>query len=73
MTAPLKVEVNGKSREYPQEAFPKSLKELIESLGLDCRLVAAELNGEVVKRSDFPFRTLADGDIVELVRFVGGG
>lgn len=35
--------------------------------------VAVERNGEVVRRRDHATVTLSEGDVVEIVHFVGGG
>jgi thiamine biosynthesis protein ThiS len=47
---------------------------LLAGLGLDPRLVVVERNGTILRQRD-EFRTLAlaEGDILELVHFVGGG
>ncbi len=65
--------VNGEEKTYGGGAFPASVAALAESLGLDPALVVAEVNGEVVRRDRVAGHALADGDRVELVRFVGGG
>ena len=62
--------VNGKSR--PIEASV-DLESYLGSFGLDLKFVAVGYNGEVVKREQFPDVTLKDGDILEIVRPVGGG
>jgi thiamine biosynthesis protein ThiS len=64
------VYVNGELQELPTAI---SLHELIELLKLQPERVAAELNGVVVPRSEWPARSLAEGDRVEIVHFVGGG
>ena len=41
---------------------------------LDARLVVVERNGLIERdREAFPLTALADGDLIELVHFVGGG
>ena len=41
---------------------------------LDARLVVVERNGLIERdRKAFPLTALADGDLIELVHFVGGG
>lgn len=50
-----------------------SLRDLVDRLGLVSERVAIELNGSVVKRSDWPSEKLQDNDRVEIVHFVGGG
>lgn len=37
------------------------------------RLVVVERNGEIVKRGDFPTVVIEEGDLLEIVHFVGGG
>lgn len=65
--------VNGEAREYPPENFPAHVADLVRSLGLDPKMVVAEVNGAIVPRKDLAAHPLGDGDRVELVRFVGGG
>lgn len=67
------LEINGETREYAAGGMPSTISELVSSLGVDPGMVVAEVNGEIVKRTDFSVHRLADGDKVELVRFVGGG
>ncbi len=66
----LRVHVNGETRDLPLQL---SLQALIESLTLKTERVAAELNGLVVPRADWPSTELSDGDRIEIVHFVGGG
>lgn len=46
---------------------------LVETIGLQPGRVAVELNGRVVPRPDYPRTVLRQGDVVEVVHFVGGG
>jgi thiamine biosynthesis protein ThiS len=62
--------VNGERRELEG---PIKLIAFLESLGVDPRYVAAARNGDVVPREEWPKTTLQDGDILEVVRMVGGG
>ncbi len=64
------VTVNGELRRVPS---PATLSDLIAHLGLDPRMVVAELNRRVVRRADLGATPVGDGDEVELVHFVGGG
>ena len=64
------VTINGEAREFEQ-ALP--LTQLIERLGLAGKRIAVERNGEIVPRSQFAARALADGDRLEIVVAVGGG
>ena len=64
------VEVNGEPRELPDAA---TVSELLAVMDLEGALVAVERNEEIVPRAAHRHTTLADGDRVEVVRFVGGG
>lgn len=62
--------VNGQQRQF-QEEMP--LPRLLESLGVDRRIVAVAHNGDVVPRDSYEKVCLRNGDSVEVVRMVGGG
>ncbi len=64
------ITVNGEPRRV---AAPVTLAGLIAHLGLDPRMVVAELNRRIVRRTDLDTTPVTDGDAVELVHFVGGG
>ena len=51
----------------------KTVKQLIETLGLDGRKVAVERNMEIVPKSQYNNILLGDGDRLEIVHFIGGG
>ncbi len=50
-----------------------SLLSLLEELKINPATIVVELNREVVPKNAYADITLADGDKLELVRFVGGG
>ena len=62
--------INGKDVELDG---PTRLLDYIASLGVDPRAVAVEHNGEILQRDQFAEAVLQDGDVVEIVRMVGGG
>ncbi len=64
------LQVNGKRVELDR---PASLLDYIATLGVDPRAVAVEHNGEIVERARYSQVVLRDGDVVEIVRMVGGG
>ena len=66
----MKIVVNGEERTMSP---PRSLKELIESYGLQAEKIAGEVNGRVIARSDFENTSIEEGDRVELIKFLGGG
>lgn len=62
--------VNGETRRIGAGA---SIADLVSSLGLDPKKVAVEHNAEIAPRSTLADVRLADGDVLEIVHFVGGG
>ena len=62
--------VNGKPRSL--EAVV-DLETYLTSLGVNLEHVAVGYNGEVIKKEQFPEVRLTDGDVLEIVRPVGGG
>ncbi len=62
--------VNGEARDVPA---PATVADLLASIGLDARKVAVERNLEIVPRSAYASTSLADGDRIEIVHFIGGG
>ncbi|NVO00697.1 MAG: sulfur carrier protein ThiS [Geobacteraceae bacterium] len=63
------IEINGERR----EVLKQSMLELLESLGIDPKRVAVELNMDILPKAEYPGRELAEGDKIEIVHFVGGG
>jgi thiamine biosynthesis protein ThiS len=51
----------------------RSVEELLLELGLDPRAVVVELNRDIVRRPALAATQVADGDVLEIVHFVGGG
>ncbi len=64
------IRLNGESRRVPAGL---DLARLLEELGLDRRLVVVEHNREIVDRGTLDGVAVREGDVVELVHFVGGG
>jgi sulfur carrier protein len=62
--------VNGEPRATPDG---QTVAELLRELGLDPRQVAVERNREIVPRAEHGQAVLGDGDLLEIVTFVGGG
>ncbi|MDY3972450.1 MAG: sulfur carrier protein ThiS [Clostridia bacterium] len=50
-----------------------NLNELLEENEFRRELIAVEINGEIIKKSDYDTTPINDGDIVEVVHFMGGG
>jgi thiamine biosynthesis protein ThiS len=66
----IKLRVNGRDVELDG---PTPLGDYLASLDVDPRAVAVELNERILERAELAGTTLADGDVVEIVRMVGGG
>ena len=66
----MKIRLNGEAKEIEEGT---TLPSLVEGLSLAPERIAVELNGEVVRRADWPRVTLEEDDRVEVVHFVGGG
>ena len=62
--------VNGRRQELEG---PVRLTNYLESLGVRLKVIAVAHNGTVLRRDAFASVTLQDGDVVEIVRPVGGG
>jgi thiamine biosynthesis protein ThiS len=62
--------INGQQREAPALA---TVADLARWLELPAFGSAVELNGQVVRRPDYPGTRLGEGDRLEVVRLVGGG
>jgi thiamine biosynthesis protein ThiS len=52
---------------------PACVGDLLRELAIPSARVAVEVNEEIVARETFTTRSLANGDRVEIVHFVGGG
>lgn len=65
--------INGVEREFPGEALPETLSDLLNALEICHATVVAEIDGRIVERKDFVATRLTAGQAIELVRFVGGG
>ena len=70
MTAAIEVVLNGERRTVTPGA---TLLEVLAELELDPRTVVVEHNRRIVRRPALGDVTVAPGDAIELVHFVGGG
>ncbi len=66
----MNIVLNGKPRDVAENV---TLAELLDQLAIDMQEVAIERNLQVVMKQDYKETALAEGDTVEIVRFVGGG
>lgn len=69
MTTQIALTVNGE----PRRTSAATVADFVRELGLKVAKVAVELNGEIAPRSTLEEVALNDGDVLEIVHFVGGG
>jgi len=66
----MKIKLNGNDHELGGE---KNLAELLSELKLPCGGIAVAVNGEIVGRDGRESHSLNDGDVVEVIKAIGGG
>ncbi|MFH1717182.1 MAG: sulfur carrier protein ThiS [Planctomycetota bacterium] len=66
------LKINGNEKQFPS-GMPRTLTELLEQLSINQATVVAEIDGRIIERQNFAQTTLASGQNIELIRFVGGG
>ena len=66
----IRVQVNGKEREFSEGL---TVRTLLEALELHPGMVVVELNREILERDTYGEVDVSEGDTLELVHFVGGG
>jgi sulfur carrier protein len=66
----ISVVINGETREVPDGVM---LDRLPEVFSLPMQRIAIEVNKAVIRRADWPFLAINEGDRIEVVYFVGGG
>ena len=69
-TLMIAVQINGQDKVIAKST---TLREYLDSLGVDLKHIAVAHNGKVLRREELPHVTLSEGDSVEIVRAVGGG
>lgn len=66
----MQVTINGETKEFQS---PLTIGGMLEALAVVPNQVAVEVNRCIVPKSTHAHTELKDGDVVELVRFIGGG
>lgn len=67
----MKLWINGDRLEIPNEVT--TVAELLSHFQLDQKVVIVEKNKEILQKELHAKETVAEGDQLELVHFVGGG
>jgi len=65
----MRVKINGK----PEEVQEATVLGLLKSKNVDLRMVAVEVNSEMIERDQYETTALKEGDAVEFLYFMGGG
>ena len=63
------VKINGKE----EQAAGMSVAAYLTAGGFNLKNVAVEINEEIVPKKDYEAALFNEGDVVEIVNFVGGG
>ena len=66
----MKIILNGKPKEFSQDS---RLDTVISEFCKDRRHIIAEVNGVIIRAAHWPETLLQEGDVLELIGFVGGG
>ena len=66
----IKIRINGEDKEVGAHL---SLSDLLDHFEIGRRGIAVELNRSIIPRGRHGEVTVADGDVVEIIRMVGGG
>ena len=69
----LKLVINGQERTFGGLTAGASLAQVVQAMELKGDRIAAELNGEIAPRARWAEVSVATGDRLEVVHFVGGG
>jgi len=70
----MRVTINGKPREIEAaDGAGTPLPAFLQSFGIDPRLVAVAINGDVIPKAEYERARVREGDEIEVVRMVGGG
>ena len=66
----MKVTLNGENKEFDGEM---TVSKLLEVLDIPVRGIAVEINREIIPKTTHEKAQVKDGDVIEIVRMVGGG
>ncbi len=56
-----------------EDVAGKTLSEYLSSSDYNLQRIVVEINENIIPKTDYEKTTLNDGDVVEVVSFVGGG
>lgn len=64
------IKINGKETEVPAGI---TVAQMLLANGFSLQRIAVERNDEILPKADYGAETVQDGDVFEVVNFVGGG
>jgi sulfur carrier protein len=67
----MKLSINGNTVEVPDNI--RTVSELLQHFKLEQKVAVVERNREILEKKDHPTTEVRDGDVFEIVHFVGGG
>ncbi|MCU0849374.1 MAG: sulfur carrier protein ThiS [Spirochaetes bacterium] len=65
----MKIRLNGREADVTAE----NVADLVSAYNLDTGMMVVEKNGSIVHREDYRAAAVSEGDVIEIVRIVGGG
>lgn len=66
----MQITVNGKTHEVENVS---TISQLLAFFKIDIDKIAVEKNKEIIPCQNFESESVAEGDVFELIRFMGGG
>ena len=67
------LKINGVEKQFPDDRVPATIADLLEQLNIEGATVVGEIDVRIIERQKFARTALANGQCIELVRFVPGG
>lgn len=64
------MKVNGKELEFKDNT---SISKLLDNIGVNKNTVVVEVNLEIIENEAYDNYILREDDVIEVIRFVGGG
>jgi len=66
----MKLKINGKDYDFEEQNI--NVNDILSKLNIT-KTVIVELNGEIIKKSEFDKVQVEDGNNIEILYFMGGG
>ena len=67
----MSITLNGKNVDLQESV--STVEQLLSHYQLENRIVVVEVNKEIVTKENYKTMGLTNGDVVEIIHFVGGG